>query len=230
MNRFHPIMIDLPLYDKDGQPAGNLSVDEALFGTRVRRRLLREVAVWYEANRRVGTHSTKTRSEVEGSTRKPWKQKHTGRARAGSIRSPIWRGGGIAGGPKPRNYRVRIPEQMRRRALDSALLSKFMDHQAAVIEAMDFDKPRTRRMAELLGKVGGDRTCLLGLESYRRDVWLSARNIRRVAVAPVAELNALDVLRNHRLVLTRPALDRLLQERGASARVRRAPDSPARDA
>jgi large subunit ribosomal protein L4 len=209
-------MIEVPLYNKDGQTAGALPVDEALFGTRIRKRLLREIAAWYEANARVGTHATKTRSEVEGSTRKPWKQKHTGRARAGSIRSPIWRKGGIVGGPQPRDYRVRIPAGMRRRALDSALLSKFMDQEAAVIESLEFEKPSTKRMAVLLKALRADRTCLISPEGYRRDLWLSVRNLPRVAMAPVADLNAYEVLRCRRIVLTRGAFDRLLQERGAS--------------
>jgi large subunit ribosomal protein L4 len=208
-------MIEVPLFNKDGQAAGILPVDESLFGTRIRRRLLREIAAWYEANRRVGTHATKTRSEVEGSTRKPWKQKHTGRARAGSIRSPIWRKGGVAGGPQPRDHRVRIPAAMRRRALDSALLSKFKDQEALVVETLDFEKPSTKRMAGLLKVLRVDRTCLIAPEGYRRELWLSARNLPRVAVAPVAELNAYEVLRTHRIVLTRGAFDRLLQERGA---------------
>lgn len=210
-------MIDVPLYNKDGQAAGSVRVAEELFGSRVRRRLLREIAAWYEANRRIGTHSTRTRSEVEGSTRKPWKQKHTGRARAGSIRSPIWRHGGIAGGPKPRDYRVRIPDQMRQRALNSALLSKFVDREAAVIESLEFDKPSTRRMAAVLRAMGVDRSCLIGLEAYRREVWLSARNLEGVSMAPVGELNAYAVLKNRTLVLTRQALERILQARGASA-------------
>ncbi len=209
-------MIDVPLYTKDGQESGRVSVDPTLFGTRVRRRLLREIAAWYEANRRLGTHATKTRSEVEGSTKKPWKQKHTGRARAGSVRSPIWRGGGIAGGPQPRDYRVRIPAAMRRRALDSALLSKFMDQEAAVIEALDFEKASTKRMAGLLKTLRIERTCLISPEGYRKELWLSTRNLPRIAMAPVSDLNAYEVLRCHRLLLTRGALERLMQERGAS--------------
>jgi large subunit ribosomal protein L4 len=207
-------MIDVPLYTKDGQATGTVPVDETLFGSRVRRRLLREIAAWYEANRRVGTHSTKTRAEVEGSTRKPWKQKHTGRARAGTVRSPIWRGGGVVCGPKPREYRVHIPTGMRHRALNSALLSKFADREAAVIETFQFDKPSTRRMSALLKAMGVDRSCLIGVEGYRREVWLSARNLPRIAMASVTDLNAYDVLKNCRLILTREALDRLLEERG----------------
>ncbi len=209
-------MIEVPLYNKDGQESGTLQVDEALFGTRIRRRLLREIAAWYEANRRVGTHATKTRSEVEGSTKKPWKQKHTGRARAGTVRSPVWRGGGIAGGPRPRDYRVHIPAAMRRRALDSAILSKLVDREAAIIEGLDFDKPSTKRMAGLLKTLRIDRTCLISPEGYRRELWLSARNLPRISMAPVTELNAYEVLRCHRLLLTRGAMDRLMQDRGAS--------------
>jgi len=208
-------MIDVPLFTRDGQASGTIPVDAALFGTRVRRRLLREIAAWYEANRRVGTHATKTRSDVEGSTKKPWKQKHTGRARAGSVRSPLWRGGGIVGGPQPRDYRVRIPAAMRRRALDSALLSKFIDQEACVIEALDFDKPSTKRMANLLKSLRIDRSCLIAPEGYRRELWLSARNLPRIAMVPVSDLNAYEVLRCRRILLTRGALDRLIQERGA---------------
>jgi large subunit ribosomal protein L4 len=217
-------MADLPLFDKAGKSAGTVAVDEKLFGDKVRKRLLHQVVIIYEANKRQGTASTKGRGEVEGSTRKPWPQKHTGMARAGTIRSPLWRHGGIVFGPKPREYRLGLTASMRTAALDSALLGKIRDKEVLVIE--DFNPgtpPKTRNIASVLAAMGLDRTVLVGISKLDANLHKAGRNLDRVKMVPVSDFNAYDVLKHHRVVLTRGALDALVasrrpQEAAVSAR------------
>src|SRR5262245_1504851 len=141
-------MADLPLHDKTGKSAGTVAVDEKVFGDIVPKKLLHQVVLIYEANKRQGTASTKGRGEIEGSTRKPWPQKHTGMARAGTIRSPLWRHGGIVFGPKPREYRLGLTASMRAAALDSALLGKIRDQEVVVIDGFDpGTPPKTKNVA-----------------------------------------------------------------------------------
>jgi large subunit ribosomal protein L4 len=203
-------MAQLPLYSKDGQSAGTVDLDEKLFGDKVRKRLLHQVVVIHEANQREGNAHTKTRGEVEGSTKKPWPQKHTGMARAGTKRSPIWVKGGIVFGPRKREYRMTITDSMRRAALDSALLGKIKDKEVSVIEGVEFAKPKTKQMAGLMKSIGFKRTVLLALPRYDKNVLLSSRNLADVSVRPVLELNAYDVLRHKDLLLTREALAALV--------------------
>jgi large subunit ribosomal protein L4 len=206
-------MAELPLYSREGKSAGTVSVDEKLFGEKVKKRLLHQVVVIHEANQREGNAHTKTRGEVEGSTKKPWPQKHTGMARAGTKRSPIWVKGGIVFGPRKREYRMTITGSMRRAALDSALLGKILDKQVSVIEAVELEKPRTKRMAALMKSIGFTRTVLLALPKHSPNVNLSARNLQDLTVRPVLELNAYDVLKHRDLLLTKEALDLLVARR-----------------
>lgn len=213
-------MIDIPIYSASGQPAGTVAIDEALFGGKVHSRLLRDAVIAYHANRRQGNVSTKDRGEVEGSTKKMWKQKHTGRARTGTKRSPIWRHGGRIFGPKPRDFRSHMTVRHRRQALDSALLSKFQDKETAVVESLSFAKPAaaekprwTKKMAGLLKAIGIDRTCLIGLSKRDPTTHLAARNIPGIKVALVAEFNAFEVLRCRRLLLTKDGLEALVAAR-----------------
>jgi len=207
-------MADLPLFDKNGKSAGTVPVDESIFGTIVRKRLLHQVVLIYEANKRQGTASTKGRGEVEGSTRKPWPQKHTGMARAGTIRSPLWRHGGQVFGPRPRDYRMGLTASMRKAALDTALLAKIQDNEVLVIEAFDpGTPPKTKRIASALKAMGLERTVLAGVKGLDANLHLAARNLERVKLVPVAEINAYDVLKHQRLVLTREALDALVASR-----------------
>ena len=207
-------MADLPLYDKTGKSAGTVSVDEKLFGDKVRKRLLHQVVIIYEANKRQGTASTKGRGEVEGSTRKPWPQKHTGMARAGTIRSPLWRHGGIVFGPKPREYRLGLTASMRTAALDSAILGKILDKELLVIEGFDAGSPpKTKNIAATLAAMGLERTVLAGIKTLDANLHRAARNLPRFKMVPVSDFNAYDVLKHHRVVLTREALDALVASR-----------------
>ena len=207
-------MADLPLYDKNGKSAGKVTVDESVFGAVVRTRLLHQVVLIYEANKRQGTASTKGRGEVEGSTRKPWPQKHTGMARAGTIRSPLWRHGGVVFGPKPREYRMGLTASMRGAALDSAMLGKIRDKEVLVIEGFDpGTPPKTKKVASVLAAMGLDRTVLAGIKTLDANLHKATRNIPKFKMVPVSDFNAYDVLKYNRVVLTREALDALVASR-----------------
>ena len=206
-------MLKIPHYSMDGKKLAPVEVDETVFGPHVKRFLLRQAVLMYEANRRVGTASTKTRKDVSGSGRKPWPQKHTGRARAGSKRSPLWRHGGTVFGPHPRDYSYSLPKKALRQALNSAVLSKMKDEQVVILEKLalpDPKAPKARAVAKVLSALKIDRSCLIGTESYDKALALSARNLPRIRLQPVADFNAYEVLKNHSLLLTRAGLDRLV--------------------
>jgi len=192
--------------------AKKATVDPATLGGKVRTRLVHEACVMYEANRRVGTAKTKTRAELAYANRKPWRQKGTGRARAGTRRSPIWRGGGTIFGPVPRDYSYSIPARARRRATQSALLSKFRDNEVVVVSGIELKEGKTREVASALKKLGfsGDGRVLLVLPAYDEKLFQAARNIENLTVLPVQDLNAYELLRNKMLLLTEPALVRAL--------------------
>lgn len=206
-------MADIPFYDARGKRAGTLEVDEKLFGDRVRWKLLHQVVVAYESNRRQGTHCTRTRGEVSGGGRKPWPQKKLGRARHGSIRSPIWRGGAIAHGPRPRSYRRRINKSMRRTALNSALLGKIRDGEVHVIESLGFARPRTKEMRAILQAAGLNGSLFIVVEAHDRNRWLSTRNLPKVRMAEVRSMNAYDLVRHRQVLFTRDAFRTLVEER-----------------
>ena len=206
-------MMQIPQFSMEGKKLAPVEVDEAVFGPHVKRFLLRQAVLMYEANRRVGTADTKTRKDVSGSGRKPWPQKHTGRARAGSKRSPIWRHGGTVFGPHPRDYSYSLPKKALRQALNSAVLSKLKDGQVAVVDRLalpDPKAPKTRAMAKVLSALKIDRSCLIGTDAYNRELALSTRNLPRVSLHPVADFNAYEVLRCHSLIFTKAGLDRLV--------------------
>lgn len=222
-------MYEVPVFDVAGKKLGAEKVDPAWFGGIVRRALLHDATLIYQNNQRAGTHKVKERGEVAGSKKKPWKQKHTGRARAGTKRSPIWVKGGIVFGPHPRDYSGTLPKQMRRTALDSALLSKFKDGEAAVLDGLKLDKPQTATVAGAIEAIGIKESVLIGTEKADeagRRVYLSARNIPRVHTLPISDLNALDVLKYRRLLLTREAFNALVKSRKEGAAAPKAPVAP----
>ncbi|MCK5577948.1 MAG: 50S ribosomal protein L4 [Planctomycetes bacterium] len=206
-------MLELAVYNKEGKKVDKVKVDEALFGSKVRAKLLRDVIVMYEANQRSGTASTKRRSEVKGSSKKPWKQKGTGRARVGTVRSPIWRHGGIVFGPHPRDYSYSMPKKMKRSALNSALLSKFQDKETLVIDTLTAEKAKTKEVVSVLKNIGIKETCLIGVKGEHRNLHISTRNIRGTLLKRVCDLNAYDVLKYQRLLLTKEALQSLMDQR-----------------
>lgn len=186
---------------------------ESIFGVAVRPHLLHQAVVMQLNNRRAGTASTKTRGKVRGSGKKPWRQKGSGRARAGSVRSPIWVGGGTAFGPLPRDYSYRIPKKARRQAVLSALSLKRQEGKLVVVEPEDFSEIKTRLMAEAMAALGVGKA-LFVIADRDEKIELSARNLPDVKVLRVDGLNVYDVLRFEHLVLTREAL-RKIEERFA---------------
>jgi len=214
-------MIELPVRNREGQVVGQVSIDEALFGGTIRQRVLREAILMYEAAQRVGTHSTLRRSEVHGSHAKPWRQKGTGRARAGSKRSPLWRGGATVFGPHPREYRYTMPHKALLVAARSAYLAKFQDGETVVVDELKAERPRTSEMAATLAALGIERGCLIALAEHDTNLWKSARNLPGVFMKAAVEVNAYDLLRHRRLVITQQALQGLIDSvrsaRGARA-------------
>lgn len=214
-------MAELPLFDGAGKKIGTIEIDEKVFGDRVHRKLLHQVVVAYEANKRQGTHRTKSKAEVEGSSRKPWPQKYTGRARHGMIRSPIWRHGGHAHALRPRDYRQTINKSMRETSLNSALLGKILDKEVHVIETLSFGKPKTKEMAKLLQAIGFQKSVLIANGKYDKNTYLSARNIPKVRVLPVAELNAYELLKHKDVLFTRDALEAVVKARKGEVKVKK---------
>ena len=199
--------MEIPVYSKEGEKIDNLQLDDKKFGGPVRKKLLRDAVIMYEANKRQGTASTKTKGEVAGGGRKPWTQKHTGRARAGSIRSPLWKGGGVSHGPKPRDYSFAIPKKARRLALYTALSAKAGDNELIVIDDLNFDIPKTKQMVGILKALNMDNSsCLIVVSRANETVWKSARNIPYIKIMTSAELNAYEVLRPKKVLLTKEAL------------------------
>jgi large subunit ribosomal protein L4 len=203
-------MIEVPVLDMTGKSQGTIPVDEAKLGGKVHRRLLRDVVVMYEANQRVGTASVKTRREREGSGKKPYRQKGTGLARAGSLRSPIWRGGGRIHGPKPRDYSYQMPRAAKRLALQSAVLAKMQDGEVSVVDKLELAEAKTKQVATALKNMGIHETCLLVLPKPDANVWRSARNLPLVNVSTLSDLNAYDVLLPKKVLFTKDALSQFL--------------------
>lgn len=204
--------MDIPVYSIAGQVVDHVTVDTAALGGKPNMALLRQALVMYEANKRVGTAKVKTRSTVSGSGKKPWAQKHTGRARHGSRYSPIWVGGAVAHGPQPRDHRQRMPRTARRRALSSAFLAKAADGEVLAIDALDLPEAKTKAMAAVLKNVGATRTCLIVVPEHDTELWRCTRNIPGAAMLTYRELNAYDMIRPQRVVFARPALEQFLNQ------------------
>jgi large subunit ribosomal protein L4 len=207
--------MELDVIDRQGTPVGKIEVADSAFGAEVKGHLFHQVVRMQLANRRRGTASTKTRGEVRGGGRKPWRQKGTGRARQGSTRSPIWRGGGVALGPKPRDYAYGLPKKVRRAALRSALTMKVRDGLLKVVDLLDLPEPKTKQMVGLLKDLGVETRALILLADDNPNVQLAARNLPDVQAMRVEGLNIYDLLAYEQLICTKDALVKL-QERVAS--------------
>ena len=203
--------IEVSVVDPRNAEVGKVTLPAA-FSEQVRDGLLFEQVLSQRASRRSGSAATKTRAEVSGGGKKPWKQKGTGRARAGSSRSPIWRGGGAAFGPRSRSYAYRLPRTARRAALASALSQKARDGPVRVIDSLRLDQPKTKRMQEILSALGINSSVLIVGAGEDRNLELSARNLPYTRVMTVAGLNVYDVLRHEILLIQRDALP-VIEER-----------------
>ncbi|MHC4076823.1 MAG: 50S ribosomal protein L4 [Planctomycetota bacterium] len=200
-------MVNVKVYS--GGTVSTKKVDEAQFGTEVLARTLKDAVVMYEANVRQGTVKTKTRSEVRGGNKKLWRQKHTGRARMGSKKVPHWRGGGVAFGPRPRDYYYQMPKKARRLALRNAIYTKFRDQEVAVADGWPTERPSTKTAFEILQRLEMDRSVLVVTDELNKTLYLSLRNVPYVDVKPVHELNAYQVLLRRYMILTPGALEQL---------------------
>jgi large subunit ribosomal protein L4 len=195
-------MAGITMKSRTGGDAGSIELDDAVFGVQPNVPVMHQVVTAQLANRRRGTQSTKTRAEVSGGGAKPWKQKGTGRARAGSSRSPIWSGGGVALGPKPRSYKQRTPKKMIRLALLSALSDRASENKVVVVDGWGFERASTKAAAALLEAIGVTGRALVVLAPAEEVAALSFRNLPNVHVILNAELNAYDVLCSDFVVFT----------------------------
>ncbi len=199
------------VYDQKGRIAGELHLPAEIFYARVNQRLLTQVKNMYAGNRRRGTASTKTRENVSGGGKKPWRQKGTGRARAGSIRSPIWKGGGVVFGPHPKNYYAHIPVQLKRQALISALSLRNSESKLTVVDSITLSKPKTKEWVHILEALKlSDRNTLCVLSEPNKEIKLAARNLTYcVRLKDVKECSAHDILRHDRLIVEKRAIPSL---------------------
>lgn len=202
-------MATVEVRNLEGIKVRDHELPDEVFAARPNQSLLWEAVKAYLASRRRGTHSTKSRGEVRGGGKKPWKQKGTGRARAGSIRSSLWRHGSIAHGPKPRDYTIQLPAKMLKGALRSALAAKFQDQKLTVIENFDLAEPKTKLFTGALEKLGIEKSVLVVSDSGNRNLQLSSRNIRRCDLMRHHEVHPYDVLSHDGLLISEPALARL---------------------
>jgi large subunit ribosomal protein L4 len=207
-------MASAPLFSAAGQPAGETPLADAVFGAKINEPLLHQAVLRELANRRQGTHDTKSRGEVRGGGRKPYRQKGTGRARQGSTRAPHWRHGGVVHGPKPRSYEQAMPKKMRRAAVRSALSAKVQDAGVKVLEALSLSEISTKTLASLLKTVGVEGRTMLIVASRDQNVALSARNIEGLSLRILPGLSTYEVMQAKNLLFTRDAIDLLQKDLG----------------
>lgn len=205
-------MLEVPVYNTAGEQTETLRIAEERFGKTVNLPLLKQALVGYHANRRQGTATTRGRSQVKGSTRKLFRQKGTGRARRGPIRTGVVRGGGVIFAKAPRSFRKKMSKNMRRRALESAILAKILGQDLLVVEGLAVAEPKTKLVAELLSNLKINRSCLLTIPEQNEALWKSARNIPELTVRLAGELNAFEVAGRQKMLVTREAMDLLLEE------------------
>ncbi|MGG6432945.1 50S ribosomal protein L4 [Anoxybacillus sp. D401a] len=202
-------MPKVALYNQNGENIGEIELNDAVFGVEPNKHVLFEAVIMQRASLRQGTHKTKNRAEVSGGGRKPWRQKGTGRARQGSIRSPQWRGGGIVFGPVPRSYSYKLPKKVRRLAIKSALSSKVLENNIVVLDNLALEAPKTKEMVKILNNLSVDRKALIVTADANENVILSARNIPGVTVVTASGINVLDVLNHDKLIITKAAVEKV---------------------
>jgi large subunit ribosomal protein L4 len=196
-------MVKVNVYDIEGNVIGGREINEEILKKPINKDVLYYYVVSYLANQRIGTHSTKTRGEVSGGGKKPWRQKGTGRARVGSIRNPIWRHGGIAFGPKPRDYYIRLPKKVKRKALIESIRDKLMENRIAFIKIDKIEKPKTKIFSNFLKKVGLDNEKVLFIfkDAMDKNKILSVRNLPNVSYDYIEKINAYEILNSDRLII-----------------------------
>ena len=203
-------MIEVPVFNQEGQKVSSLQVDEQKLGGEVNASLLKQALVMYHANQRQGTVQTLARGEVAGSTRKLYRQKGTGNARTGGIRNPIKKGGGHAKQKRTKDWRLDLPKKARRAARNSAILAKIKSNDIRVLEGVELSEAKTRVVARIYKALGIDRSCLFALTDRNETVERAARNLDRTRLTTVSQLNAWDIMNNRTLLLTRDGLEQIL--------------------
>ena len=202
-------MSKLAIYNIDGEKVGELELLKEVFDVEIKEYAVHQVVVAQLANKRQGTQSAKTRAEVSGGGKKPWRQKGTGRARQGSIRSSQWIHGGVVFAPKPRDYRMNISKTLRKVAIKSVLTSKVREDNMLVLNDISFDAPKTKNMVKVLNNLNVDSKLLLVTENVNKNVYRSSTNLQDVKVIPVNNINVYDLLRYEKLIITQGAVKRL---------------------
>lgn len=201
-------MVTLPVYDRSGAEVGKIDIDPTAIAPKISKQLLHDAVVMYLSNLRLGTKRTKARGEVSGSTKKLYRQKGTGNARVGSRRAPQRRGGGHAMQLRPRSFYYRLPKKAIRAATKMALASRLIDGQVVVIDTLEMTAPKTRELAAVLKALGlAGQTTLVATEAHAPNVYMSGRNIPGLTISPVADLNALAIMRPRKVLLTRAAIE-----------------------
>ena len=206
-------MKSVSVVDAKGKSVGKVSLDETYFNGKINKSLLQQTVLMYLANLRTGSASTKTRSEVRGGGRKPWRQKGTGRARTSSIRNPIWRGGGIIFGPRPRSFRYSLPKEIKNLALTQSLNGKIKDNELVVVDKISLSKPKTKELASLFKALKAKQKPLLVIEKPDLDIQRAGRNIPGATVKAFNNICALDVLRHKKVIFSKQALENLVKLR-----------------
>ncbi len=202
----------LPVYNSKGKEVETVELSKGIFNGTVNKGVLYQAVRSYNANQRQGTAATKTISEVSGGGKKPWAQKGTGRARAGSIRSPLWRGGGVTFGPHPRDYHYDIPKKMKSLALMSGLNSKWMDRDLVIIDSLVVDEPKTKRFKEIMGALKLKGKTLFIVDTIDQNVARASRNLREVRLKNYKDFSTVDLLSSDKVVMSKAAL-KMLPER-----------------
>ncbi len=202
-------MPKLALYNQDGEQVGEVNVNTGLFEAPIKKGALYQTAMAQSARRRQGTAAVRDRSEVRGGGSKPWVQKGTGRARHGSIRSPLWVGGGVIFGPHPRNYSFRVPKKVRRAALCSVLTAKLREDKLLIVDKLAVSEPKTKAMVEILSKLNALKSALIVMSHYDKNIDKSVRNLPRVSTITARQLNVLDILKHDCLVMSKEALEKV---------------------
>ena len=202
-------MPQVALFNQQGNQVGEINLNDLIFGIEPHKQAMFDAVIMQRASMRQGTHKTKTRTEVRGGGRKPWKQKGTGRARQGSIRSPQWRGGGVVFGPVPRSYSYKLNKKVRRLALKSALSSKVVENDVVVLDQLVMDAPKTKSMINVLGSLNITTKTVIVIAESDSKVELSARNIPGVQVLTATEINVLDLMNANKLVITQDAVKKI---------------------
>ena len=203
--------MELPVLNTTGNSVATVEIDDGVLDVPMNPTLVHQAMVIYQLNQRQGTHSTRTRAEVSGGGRKPWIQKHTGRARQGSIRSPQWRHGGIAFGPKPRDYRKALPRAMRRKALQCVLSEKIRNDRLICVDSLDSLDGRTKSMKQVLQNLGIDGSVLVVTAEAQQNVARAGGNLKQVWTLPSDLVNANDVLKRQTILITADAIQRIAE-------------------